>query len=176
MLLYELFKKLYGKETVNDKYMPSEPKANTTSVGFDLNEPERYYFPQDENDIAFLKTSVAGITRHMKMADARKTYQGHTVFEPDNPVDKKAVKFVTDDGKMIGYIPKKDQSLYYSIFDGKDGIRFYGAVGIFTNDQNKKTLFGKVMVVDIPDPDEGDRFFNIGQKQLDFMMRDFTTE
>ena len=159
-----IFKKLFGKQ------------EKLSVEAHELEEPERYYFPKSETDIAMLKTTIAGITHHMTMADARKPYQGHTVFEPDNPVDKKAIKLVTDDGKMMGYISAADQSLYYSIFEGKDKIRFYGAVGIFTNDNNKKSLFGKIMLVDIPDSTEHDRLFDLAQKQLDFMMSDFSSE
>lgn len=166
-ILNDLFKRKSKK--INDSY------TEKTTWKHDLEEPERYYFPQDENDIAMLKTSIAGITHHLKISDARKPYQGRTQFDPENPVDKKAVKLVSDDGKMLGYIPSSDLSLYYNIFNDRDGIRFYGAVGIFTNDSGKKMPFGKVMIVDIPDSDDG-KLFALGQKQLDFMMGDFTTE
>lgn len=174
MKLFEKFQKLFvKKETISDQYSPKQSKP---VASHDMDEPLRYYFPKDDTDIAMLKTSVAGITHYMDISDARKPYQGHTVFEPENPYNKKAVKLVTDDGKMMGYVPESDLSLYYSVFNGRDGIRFYGAVGIFTNEKRKKTLFGKVMLVDVPNPDPGDSFFNLGQKQLDFMMSDFTSE
>ena len=122
-----------------------------------------------------LKTSIAGLNFRMKLDDARKAYQGYTKFEPENPVNDKAVALVTDDGRHIGYISEKDLRLYYDIFGKKDHIRFYGAVGIFTNDKWKKTLFGNIMIVDIPENDDG-TLFKLGQQQLDFMMSEFTTE
>lgn len=163
----ELFKKSENtpKESFSAKKFPSH----------DLDEPENYYFPLDENDIAMLKTTIAGITHHLKISDARKPYQGYTKFDPENPVDKKAVKLVADDGKMLGYIRSSDLSLYYNIFNGRDEIRFYGAVGVFTNDKGKKMPFGKVMIVDIPESDDG-KLFDLAQKQLDYMMADFVSE
>ena len=171
MILNELFRR--KKKTVNEQF--AKQKEIPRKQAHPLEDPERFYFPEDANDVAILKTNIAGITKHLKLADARKPYSGHTEFDPDNPVDKKAVKLVTDDGRMLGYIPAIDLRLYYDIFGSRDQIRFHGAVGIFTNGSGKKTLFGRIMLVDIPDSDDG-TLFNLAQKQLDYMMSEFSTE
>ena len=163
------FKRLFGGQD-------NEPQQTTPKAAqHELEENRHYYFPKDENDIAMMKTNIAGLNYRMKMEDARKPYQGHTKFEPDNPVNEKAVALITDDGRHIGYVKDSDLRMYYDMFSKRDGIRFYGAVGIFTNDKNKKTLFGNIMLVDIPESDDG-RLFNLAQKQLDFMMAEFSTE
>lgn len=171
MILNELFRR--KKKAQNEQI--EEVKEIPCKQSHPLEEPERFYFPEDANDVAILKTNIAGITKHLKMADARKPYSGHTEFDPNNPIDKKAVKLVTDDGRMMGYIPAIDLRLYYDIFGSRDHIRFHGAVGLFTNGSGKKTLFGRIMLVDIPESDDG-TLFNLAQKQLDYMMSEFSTE
>lgn len=153
----------------------AEPTDEPKKELHPLEESVNYYYPTSDTDVALMKTSVAGITHHMKLADAPMTVQGHTRFEPENPYNKKAVALITDDGRQIGYIADRELSLYYDIFADSDGIRFYGGVGIFRNDNNRRTLYGKIMLVDIPDRDDG-TFFELAQKQLDFMMQEFTTE
>ena len=156
-------KRLFGTQD-------AEPKPKEKEV-----ENERWrHFPTDENDIAFLKTNVAGCNFRLKKADARKVYNGNAMPDPDNPANPKAIALISDDGKHIGYIPDDRLREYYDIFEGRKP-RFYGAVGIFTNDQGKRKLFGKVMVVDVPESDDG-RLFDLAQKQLDFMMAEFSTE
>lgn len=159
-------KRLFGSAEPTD-----EPKKERHP----LEESVNYYYPTSDTDIALMKTSVAGITHHMKLTDAPVVVQGHTRFEPENPYNKKAVALITDDGRQIGYIADRELSLYYDIFADRDGIRFYGGVGIFRNDQNRRTLYGKIMLVDVPESDDG-RLFDLGQKQLDYMMADFTSK
>ena len=179
MNLNDFLKKMFGKKTIAEN--PSEQKKSepvqpvTLKVKHELENDCKYYFPKDDNDIAMLKTNIAGVNFKLKIADARKAYQGHTKFEPENPANDKAVALITDDGRHIGYISERDLRMYYDIFDKRDGIRFYGAVGVFTNDKREKTLFGNIMVVDIPNSDDG-TLFDLGQKQLDFMMAEFLTE
>lgn len=157
------------QKTVNDMY--KEKASNNDKLKSSVN----YYIPDEENDIALMKTSVAGITHHMKLSDAPMTVQGRTRFEPENPYNSRAVALITDDGRQIGYIADRELSLYYKIFGEKDNVKFYGAVGIFRNNSNKRTLYGKIMVVDVPESDDG-TLFDLAQKQLDFMMSEFTTE
>ena len=156
-------KKLFGTEEKQVK----EPHP--------LDESVNYYLPKDEYDIALMKTSVAGITHHLKLSDAPMTVQGRTRFEPENPYNKKAVALIIDDGRQIGYIPDRELSLYYNIFD-KDNVQFFGAIGVFRNDSNKRTLYGKIMLVSIPDNEKGELHQQLAQKQLDYMMAEFTTE
>lgn len=163
------FKKLFG----GDEKPQQEPAPK--AAAHELEEDHRYHFPDDKDDIAMMKTKVAGVNYRLKMADARKPYSGHTEFDPENPVNEKAVKLVTDEGMQIGFIPDDDLRLYYDIFDKRDGIRFHGAVGVFTNDEGKKKLFGRIMLVDIPESDDG-KLFDLAQKQLDWMMERFSAE
>ena len=157
------------QKTINDIH--KEKATNNDKLKSSVN----YYIPENENDIALMKTSVAGITKHMKLSDAPMPVQGHTRFEPENPYNSRAVALITDDGRQIGYIADRELSLYYKIFGEKDNVKFYGAVGIFRNSSNKRTLYGKIMVVDVPESDDG-TLFNLAQKQLDFMMAEFSTE
>ena len=154
-------KRLFG----NDETQPKEKHP--------LEEEVNYYIPKDDKDIALMKTTIAGITHYMKLNEAPTAIQGHTKFEPENPYNKRAVALITDEGRQIGYISDRELSLYYNIFD-KDDIRFYGGVGVFRNDQNKRTLYGKIMLVEIPESDDG-TLFNLAQKQLDYLMH-FTNE
>ena len=156
-------KRLFG----NDDTQPKEKHP--------LEEEVNYYIPKDDSDIGLMKTSVAGITHHLKLSDAPMTVQGHTRFEPENPYNNKAVVLITDDGKQIGYIPDRELSLYYNIFD-KEDVQFFGAIGIFRNDSNKRTLYGKIMLVSIPDNQKGELHQQLAQKQLDYMMAAFTSE
>lgn len=148
-------KKLFG----NDETQPKEMHP--------LEEEVNYHIPKDDNDIALMKTTVAGITHHMKLIEAPTAIQGHTKFEPENPYSDRAVALIMDNGRQIGYIPDRELSLYYNIFN-KDGIRFYGGVGVFRNGQNKRMLYGKIMLVEIPDSDDG-TLFDLAQKQLDYL-------
>ena len=167
MNLNDFLKKLTGKQTIAEKLSQSKPQQPIENC--------KYYFPDFEGDIAMLKTTIAGITHHMNLSDARKPYHGYSKFEPENPYNPKAVSLISDDGRMMGYVPESYLKLYYDIFGHRDHIRFHGAVGIFTNDRGKKTLFGRIMLVDIPPEDDG-TLFDLAQKQLDFMMQEFTTE
>ena len=128
-----------------------------------------YYIPQDNNDVALMKTTVAGVTHYVDLKEAPFAFQGRTKFEPENPYNKRAVALVTDEGRQIGYIPDRELSLYYNIFD-KDGVRFYGGVGVFRNDKNKRTVYGKIMLLEIPDSDDG-TLFRLAQRQLDSYMQ-----
>ena len=104
-------KRLFGSAEPTD-----EPKKERHP----LEESVNYYYPTSDNDIALMKTSVAGITHHMKLTDAPVVVQGHTRFEPENPYNKKAVALITDDGRQIGYIADRELSLYYDIFADRD--------------------------------------------------------
>ena len=94
--------------------------------------------------------------------------------EPTNPQNPKAIALISDDGKQLGYVPDDRLREYYDIFKGRNP-RFYGAIGIFKNDSGKKMLFGKVMLVDVPEGDDG-TLQAYAQKQLDYMMEKFKTE
>lgn len=159
----EFLKRLLG-------FQDYEPKKEEHQIVEDL----WNHFPTDENDIAFMKINVAGCNFRLKISDARKPYQGNAVQEPDNPVNPKAVALISDEGKHIGYVPDDCLREYYDMFDGRKP-RFHGAIGIFTNEQGKRKLFGKVMLVDIPESDDG-TLQKYAQKQLDFMMNKFETE
>lgn len=121
------------QKTINDMY--KEKDENNDKLKSSVN----YYIPDHENDIAMMKTSVAGITHHVKLSDAPMTVQGHTRFEPENPYNSRAVALITDDGRQTGYIADRELSLYYRTFGETDGVKFYGAVGIFRNSINKRT-------------------------------------
>lgn len=158
------FKKLFSSEDTKPKERhPLEDEVN-------------YYYPKDDSDIALMKTTAAGITHHLRLSDAPKLFQGNTKPEPENPYNNKAIALITDDGKHIGYIPDRELSLYYDIFAGRESVQFFCMVGIFRNYSDKRTLFGKVLLVSCPNNDKVEMHQRLCQKQFDYMAASFTTE
>lgn len=141
-----------------------------------LEDEVNYYIPKDDNDIAMMKTNVAGITHYLKLSDAPKLYQGYAKPEPENPYNDKAVALITDEGKRIGYIPDQELSLYNRIFEGRESVQFFCMVGIFRNHSDKRTLYGKLLLVTAPANEKADMHQRLTQKQFDYMAASFTTE
>ena len=135
-----------------------------------------YYIPKDDSDIALMKTNVAGITYHLTLSDAPKLFQGYAKPEPENPYNNQAVALITEEGRQLGYIPDQELSLYHKIFDGRESVQFFCMVGIFRNHSNKRTLYGKVLLVTVPANEKADMHQRLCQKQFDYMAASFSTE
>lgn len=78
-------------------------------------------------DIPLFKTNIAGtFYRDMLVVEGRLEVGDilYLIREPDNPYDSKAILVTTEDGYVLGYVPKVDNKIPSSLLD--HGEKLYG--------------------------------------------------
>lgn len=179
LIIAVIASKSNSDETENDSRTIYQMRNNEVEIGkieFKIEEvefaPKRHHETPDE-PYKYFVTNVAGVKFHLKPSEANKSYQGKTVADPKNPYNPKAIKLVTNEGKMIGYVKDDDLDSFRDIFGGETA-NFAALIGWFRNEDDEKLMYGKVMYYDHANDD--DESHEMIQERLDKMCEDFTTE
>lgn len=167
------------KSLSKDETKQTENNSQNTKLTYELiieDEDDGYRTRHHWNGIepyAWFITTVAGVNYHLSAEDANNKYCGITAAEKDNKFDPNAIKLVTNEGKMLGYVPAKDLKEFRDIFE-KEEVGFIAYIGWFRNDEDEKIMYGKVMFFDLDENDE--ESFKKVKRNLDLMVKRFTTE
>ncbi|HAZ37544.1 MAG TPA: hypothetical protein DEF85_03710 [Clostridiaceae bacterium] len=89
-------------------------------------------------DVYLFSTYVAGLFYRDMDVVHNHLDKGDILYlkrEPENPYDKNAIMVTTEDGYVLGYIPKKENSLFQRLLDA--GKYLYAIVDEFLEDSNK---------------------------------------
>ena len=127
-------KPTYSSKTIRDIPKPKQKEIIVQTL--DL--------PDDEENGVY-ESKIAGVTLRCTEAD-KGVFHGIIYNEKDNPYNNNAMAVVSNNKKLIGYIPDNELKDYWYWSNGLP-VTCVGFIKSFVNAEGKKILYGKVYAI-----------------------------